>query len=101
MEISPSTIGISSSSLSTYSSKSTYIPTVLAGTVAGFTNLVPGMSYYSTSQGTVIPGNEFFGRNTRTYIDNKETGVIVSLDSYLGVAISSTTLLLQNGKSLQ
>lgn len=81
---------------------------VLSGTVdvaASTAVLTPGMSYYCTSMGTVVSGNTYYGREGSSvsgsgegsayyYIDDVVSNTIVTLDSRIGVATASNTLLL-------
>eukprot|EP00595_Chromulina_sp_UTEXLB2642_P003644 CAMPEP_0196768490 /NCGR_PEP_ID=MMETSP1095-20130614/42837_1 /TAXON_ID=96789 ORGANISM="Chromulina nebulosa, Strain UTEXLB2642" /NCGR_SAMPLE_ID=MMETSP1095 /ASSEMBLY_ACC=CAM_ASM_000446 /LENGTH=212 /DNA_ID=CAMNT_0042138193 /DNA_START=1117 /DNA_END=1755 /DNA_ORIENTATION=+ len=94
----PALLGLSTISSSTISPSTSTATAVLTGTVSGFTGLSPGYAYYSTTKGTIVRGNQYFGHVSsgfsEYYVDSTADSVIVSLDSYIGIAISDSTILL-------
>ena len=88
----------------------------LHGPVSGFNDLTVGMPYYTTTQGTLIPGQAYYGLNSYSNEGGIVSGVIfteagqgdrssspqastidvqvMAVDSYLGIAITPTTILL-------
>jgi hypothetical protein len=100
----PSSVGLSPSSLSSYNPLASTVEIVLSGTVSGFVDLVPGMPYYATSQGILIKGNDYYGKyptvsfSSTSYVDTStgeySKGIITSLDSFVGIAVSTESLLL-------
>eukprot|EP01035_Chromulina_nebulosa_P018760 gene18760-24527_t len=95
----PAVLGLSTITSSTISPTTSTATAVLTGTVSGFTGLSPGYAYYSTTKGTIVRGNQYFGHVSsgfsEYYVDSTADSVIVSLDSYIGIAISDSTILLK------
>lgn len=72
---------------------------LVSGTV-DFENILPGVTYYTNTIGTVMSGNMFYGEictasEAVTYIDLQEDyNVILSLDSVVGTGVSNKKILL-------
>lgn len=97
MEILPEPIGIAQPTV--VSSSSVTASVVISGTISGFSNLIVGTPYYATTSGKLIAASSSFGRIpggydvTLTYVQSGN--ILVSLGSYVGIAISPTTILVQ------
>lgn len=102
MEIMPKPIGITHHAMDS----STVSSIAVEGLVDGYTGLVTGQTYYATTMGTLVTSGKGYGRDPTTassasmddyfYIEDKVNGVIVSADSQIGIALSSTSLLLRS-----
>lgn len=110
VEILPTPIGIIATSTgNTRSAKSmtessTEGIVALAGTVPDFSGLVPGLKYYTNTMGQMMTvGSAYSGRvcsaspnaDEYYYIFDEDSNTIVSLDSQVGVASSSSSILIQ------
>lgn len=80
------------------------VDTVVAGTMSGFSNLVVGKPYYATTKGTIVAGPSYYGRYSdgelsMTFIDTADDenskGIVTSLESFVGIAVSSSKILLK------
>lgn len=115
MEVLPLPLGIAtltssgSSALVALAGQVSSLPaSLLTGTAAR-----PGMAYYATTSGTLVSGGCYYGREqgvcssssslayasspsewNRYYVVDEEVGVLVSISSRVGVALSSSELYL-------
>lgn len=75
------------------------------GVISGFKGLSVGNTYYSTTQGTIISSGENYGRELATsssssmedhfYAEDTAAGVIVSASSQVGIALSSSSIMMR------
>ena len=75
------------------------------GVLSGFKGLSIGNTYYATTQGTVISSGENYGREPTTassaamddhfYVEDAAAGVIVSASSQIGIALSSSSIMMR------
>ena len=98
MEIKPRPLGImtaASSSAGALDSSSL----IVSGIVGGFSGLTVGATYYTTTSGKLVSNKvvESSGPSLAayTYITDMDTKTIVSADSEIGIAITSTSILLR------
>ena len=76
----------------------------MSGVATGFTGLTAGMTYYATTSGKLITDGMYYGRDEATqsnsavdgyfYINDVDDNLLVSAESQVGIAISSTSMLL-------
>ena len=75
------------------------IEITLNGIVNNFEGLIAGYSYYTTTLGTIIAGDNYYGsqslNDNNNYVNNINEEVLVSSDSFIGIAISETEILLK------
>lgn len=103
IEILPSPIGVISSSTLLSQTAST-LPVMLTGTISGFSNLELGKAYYTTTQGELIAGKDYFGHGDMScnsdladcIVTSDDGTTMVSKNSYLGLAVAKDTILLKN-----
>jgi hypothetical protein len=103
MEILPKPLGVMT--VKGRSSSPQTASAALSGFASGFSGLVVGETYYTTTSGKVITDGAFYGQSATTasdaaiegffYVNDVVDKVIVSADSVLGIAISSDTILLK------
>jgi hypothetical protein len=103
MEILPKPLGVMTVKGRSLSPQSASV--ALAGLASGFSGLIVGETYYTTTSGKVITDGAFYGQSATTatdaalegyfYVDDVVDKVIVSADSVLGLAIASDTILLK------
>lgn len=79
-----------------------YGSVAITGMASGFTGLTPGLNYYTTTSGKLITDGVYYGRDSSNpssngydYVTDVVDKVIVSAESYVGVAVSSSTILLR------
>lgn len=73
---------------------------VLVSGIVSFDDALAGVKYYTTTLGTILSGNMYFGEECTaseaiTYVDlQEEQNVILSADSVVGAGISKKSLIL-------
>jgi hypothetical protein len=83
--------------VSTAASSSSTTPVQIGGVISGLKGLTPGAVYYSDAHGNLIQGNIPYGRSAgisalSSYVETDS--VIVTLDSLVGVATSTSSIAL-------
>lgn len=101
MEILPKSIGLTIGPSDTKGGSSVAVE----GVLYGFKNLIVGNTYYSTTLGTMITSGENYGRDLTTsssasmddhfYVEDSAAGIIVSANSQIGIALTSSSILLR------
>ena len=104
MEVLPKPLGVIMSS-EVSGSQSTSVS--MSGVATGFSGLVPGMSYYTTTAGELFTDGSYYGMsdvqsassavNGFFYVTDVSNSIMVGADSLIGVAISSDSILLKSG----
>ena len=102
MEILPKPIGITADA----SGDASLASVAVEGLINGFTDLTPGNTYYTTTMGKLVTSGVGYGRDPTTsssasmddhfYIEDKAAGVIVTADSQIGIALSSSSILIRS-----
>jgi hypothetical protein len=101
MEIKPRPVGVLTGSASAASSSSNL---ALTGKASGFSNLTAGYMYYTNTKGELVTDGKYYGRSPGTssisadeydYVSTTTGSSMVTLDSQVGLAISSDTVLLR------
>ena len=105
MEVLPKPLGVMTSSGEVGSTQSTTVS--MSGVASGFSGLVPGVTYYTTTSGKLVTDGTFYGfsdaqssnpaTNGLFYVSDVANNVMVGSDSLIGVAISSDSILLKSG----
>ena len=105
MEVLPKPLGVMTTSGDVGSSQSTSVS--MSGVASGFSGLVPGKTYYTTTSGKLVTDGSFYGLsgvqssnsavNGFFYVTDESNNLMVGADSIIGVAISSDSLLLKSG----
>ena len=104
MEIKPRPIGVVTADVVSSSASLASGAVAVSGTVNGFSNLVVGKMYYTNTAGQLVADGNFYGRDGLTsnaaidefhYVFDAANNVIVTVDSQIGVAVSSDTIVLR------
>ena len=104
MEIKPRPIGVVTSPKVLLSTPLTSGAIAVSGTVSGYSNLIIGKMYYTTTGGQLIADSNFYGRDGLSsnaaideyqYIYDPVNNVIVTVDSQVGLAIAADTIVLR------
>lgn len=103
MEILPKPLGVMTVKGLSASPQSASV--ALSGLASGFSGLVVGETYYTTTSGKVVTDGGLFGQSDTTatdaavegyfYVNDIVDKVVVSSDSILGIAVASDTILLR------
>ena len=98
MEIKPKPLGVMQTAKSSGSLDTSSL--VVTGILGGLSDLTVGATYYTTTSGKLVtPGTTGTPSNPALtgylYYTDKVTQTIVSADSEIGVAVSSTSILLR------
>lgn len=103
MEILPKPVGVMTSS--GVSPLAQTVSVTLSGLASGFSGLVVGETYYTTTRGQVVTDGSYYGSGDTTasntglngffYANDITDNILVSTDSILGMAVASDTILLK------
>lgn len=105
MEVLPRPLGVMMTSGEAGTTQTTSVS--MSGVASGFSGLVAGKTYYTTTSGKLVTDGSFYGMsdvqspnsavNGFFYVNDAVNNVIVGADSVIGVAISSDSILLKSG----
>ena len=105
MEVLPRPLGVMMTSGEVGTAQTTSVS--MSGVASGFSGLVPGNTYYTTTSGKLVTDGSFYGMsdvqssnpavNGYFYVQDAANTVIVGAESVIGVAISSDSILLKSG----
>ena len=104
MEVLPKPLGVMTTSgeVGTFQS----VSVALSGVASGFSNLVVGETYYTTTSGKLVTDGSFYGVGDATssnngidgffYVNDVSDNLMVSSESILGVAVAADSILIKS-----
>ena len=82
------------------------VTVALSGVASGFSNLVVGETYYTTTSGKLVTDGSYYGMGDATssndgidgffYVTDVADNLMVCAESILGVAITADSILIKN-----